>query len=76
MADSTISNRVWNIAGILFDGGVSNSDYLEQITYLLFLKMVDEDMKMPEELRWTTGATWNFLPIVTGHYSCRSQARN
>ena len=32
MADSTISNKVWNIAGILFDGGVSNSDYLEQIT--------------------------------------------
>lgn len=60
MADSTISNKVWNIAGILFDGGVSNSDYLEQITYLLFLKMVDEDMKMPEELRWNN---WRNLEL-------------
>ena len=60
MADSTISNKVWNIAGILFDGGVSNSDYLEQITYLLFLKMVDEDMKMPEELRWNN---WRDLEL-------------
>lgn len=33
MADSTISNKVWNIAGILFDGGVSNSDYLEQMAH-------------------------------------------
>lgn len=62
MADSTISNKVWNIAGILFDGGVSNSDYLEQITYLLFLKMVDEDMKMPEELRWNN---WRNLELPT-----------
>ena len=62
MADSTISNKVWNIAGILFDGGVSNSDYLEQITYLLFLKMVDEDMKMPEELRWNN---WRDLELPT-----------
>ena len=60
MADSTISNKVWNIAGILFDGGVSNSDYLEQITYLLFLKMVDENMKMPEELRWNN---WRNLDL-------------
>ena len=40
MADSTITNKVWNIAGVLMDGGVSNSDYLEQITFLLFLKMI------------------------------------
>lgn len=43
MADNTISNKVWQIATVLMDGGVSNSDYLEQITFLLFLKMVDEN---------------------------------
>lgn len=46
MADSQISNRIWNIAGVLRDGGVSYGDYLEQITFLLFLKMVDENIKL------------------------------
>ena len=43
MAESQISNKIWNIAGVLRDGGVSYGDYLEQITFLLFLKMVDEN---------------------------------
>lgn len=46
MAESQISNKIWNIAGVLRDGGVSYGDYLEQITFLLFLKMVDENKKM------------------------------
>ena len=43
MADIQISNKIWNIAGVLRDGGVSYGDYLEQITFLLFLKMIDEN---------------------------------
>lgn len=52
MSESTISTKVWNIAGILNDAGVSNQDYLEQITFLLFMKMVDENSKVPEYVRW------------------------
>ena len=52
MAESAITKKIWNIAGVLRDGGVSMSDYLEQLTYLLFLKMVDEDAQLPDELRW------------------------
>ena len=52
MSESTISQKVWNIAGILNDAGVSNQDYLEQITFLLFMKMVDENSKVPEYVRW------------------------
>lgn len=48
MAESQISNKIWNIASVLRDGGVSYSDYLEQITFLLFLKMIDENVKMGE----------------------------
>ena len=48
MAESQISNKIWNIAGVLRDGGVSYGDYLEQITFLLFLKMVDENKKMAD----------------------------
>lgn len=52
MADSKISNKVWQIATILMDAGVSNSDYLEQITFMLFLKMVDENLKLPTFKHW------------------------
>lgn len=48
MAESQISNKIWNIASVLRDGGVSYGDYLEQITFLLFMKMVDENKKMAD----------------------------
>lgn len=35
------------MAGVLMDDGVSNGDYLEQLTYLIFLKMADEYSKAP-----------------------------
>jgi len=47
MTQSALISKVWNFAGVLRDDGVSYGDYLEQITYLLFLKMVDELGKPP-----------------------------
>ena len=47
MTDSTIISKIWNLAGVLRDDGVSYGDYLEQITYLLFLKMAEELNKPP-----------------------------
>ncbi|MDD3050956.1 MAG: class I SAM-dependent DNA methyltransferase [Candidatus Cloacimonetes bacterium] len=38
---------MWNFANVLRDDGVGYGDYLEQITYLLFLKMADELNKPP-----------------------------
>ena len=35
-------SKVWNYAHVLRDEGIAYGDYLEQITYLLFLKMDDE----------------------------------
>ena len=39
---SEIVNKVWNYAHVLRDDGVGYGDYVEQITYLIFLKMADE----------------------------------
>ena len=39
---STIVQRLWNYCHVLRDDGVSYTDYVEQLTYLLFLKMADE----------------------------------
>ena len=60
MSASTINQKIWNMATVLYNDGVSNSDYLEQLTYLLFLKMADEYSKppynrptgLPEDCRW------------------------
>ena len=38
----TIVQRLWNYCHVLRDDGVSYGDYVEQLTYLLFLKMADE----------------------------------
>lgn len=47
MTESSIISKVWNFANVLRDDGVGYGDYLEQITYLLFLKMADELNKPP-----------------------------
>jgi type I restriction enzyme M protein len=47
MTESAIISKVWNFANVLRDDGVGYGDYLEQITYLLFLKMADEMNQPP-----------------------------
>ena len=47
MTTSSIVSKVWNYCNILRDDGVSYGDYLEQLTYLLFLKMAYEYSKPP-----------------------------
>ncbi len=44
---SAIVSKVWNYCTVLRDDGVSYGDYVEQLTYLLFLKMADEQTKPP-----------------------------
>jgi len=42
-----IVKKVWSYCDVLRDEGVSYGDYVEQLTYLLFLKMADEQTKPP-----------------------------
>ncbi len=59
---STIVQRLWGYCDVLRDDGVSYGDYVEQLTYLLFLKMADEQTKppfnkpslIPDEFSWPT----------------------
>ncbi len=39
--------KLWSYCQVLRDDGVSTLDYLQQITFLLFLKMADEQSKAP-----------------------------
>ena len=59
---SSIVSKVWAFCQTLRDDGVGYGDYLEQLTYLLFLKMADEyskpphnrKMPIPNEYVWDT----------------------
>ena len=42
MNTSTLVQKLWNYCNVLRDDGMSYGDYVEQLTYLLFLKMADE----------------------------------
>ena len=45
MSYTNIVQKLWNYCNVLRDDGMSYGDYIEQLTYLLFLKMVDERNK-------------------------------
>lgn len=49
MADHStqLVQKLWNYCNILRDDGLSYGDYVEQLTFLLFLKMADEQNKPP-----------------------------
>ena len=58
---STIVQRLWNYCNVLRDDGMSYGDYVEQLTYLLFLKMDDENQRelhkpsaIPAEYNWAS----------------------
>lgn len=59
-SESSISKKVWNLATTLSGQGIGFTDYITQLTYLLFLKMDDENVnffceesQIPEGYRWT-----------------------
>ena len=47
MNTSTLVQKLWNYCNVLRDDGMSYGDYVEQLTYLLFLKMADERSRPP-----------------------------
>ena len=44
---TALVQKLWNYCNILRDDGLSYGDYVEQLTFLLFLKMADEQSKPP-----------------------------
>jgi type I restriction enzyme M protein len=44
---AALVSKLWNYCSILRDDGLSYGDYVEQLTFLLFLKMADEQSKSP-----------------------------
>ena len=65
---SSIISKVWGMCNPLRDDGLSYGDYLEQLTYLIFLKMSDEYSKPPyrKESGIPAGYTWQDMNTLTG----------
>ena len=62
MNSATIVQKLWNYCNVLRDDGMSYGDYVEQLTYLLFLKMADERSKPPFNLAGESPS-----PILKGY---------
>ena len=60
---ASIIQKVWNYCNVLRDDGISYGDYVEQLTYLIFLKMADERTKPPfnQVARIPRGLDWQSL---------------
>ena len=63
-----IVQKLWNYCNVLRDDGMSYGDYVEQLTYLLFLKMADERSKPPynQKSAFRRGMTGRALMKKTG----------
>ena len=55
MSAEEIANKLWNLCNVLRDDGVTYHQYLNELTYILFLKLSDVkgfSEHIPEEYRW------------------------
>ncbi len=68
ISTNSIISKVWSFCNTLRDDGVSYGDYLEQLTYLLFLKMADEYAKPPYNRKLPIPAqySWDSLTVLKG----------
>ena len=64
MTPAAIVSKLWNYCNVLRDDGMSYGDYVEQLTYLLFLKMADERTKSPYSQKSTVPADYSWPTLV------------
>jgi len=75
MNTESIVSKVWSFCTTLRDDGVGYGDYLEQLTYLIFLKMADEYSRPPHNRNVGIPAEYNWQSLkskkgaaLEGHY--------
>ena len=73
---SSIVSKVWSFCNTLRDDGVGYGDYLEQLTYLLFLKMADEYSRPPYNRRLPVPKDYNWESLVSEWSAARTQKKS
>ncbi|MGN0605469.1 MAG: N-6 DNA methylase [Oscillospiraceae bacterium] len=64
--ESALVKKVWDIANVLSAAGVGFTDYITQLTYILFLKMDEEKEEMGLESTIPEGCKWSDLAGLSG----------
>jgi type I restriction enzyme M protein len=64
MNTSSIVQKLWNYCNVLRDDGMSYGDYVEQLTYLLFLKMADERTRAPYKQKSPVPETYGWPSLI------------
>ncbi|WP_022952139.1 N-6 DNA methylase [Leucothrix mucor] len=62
MSTQDLVAKLWNLCNLLRDDGVTYHEYINELTYLVFLKMVDEtgqEEHIPEGYRWSDLEAYN-----------------
>ena len=55
MTTQEIVAKLWNLCNVLRDDGITYQDYVTELTYILFLKMMNEtgrEEQLPQGYRW------------------------
>ena len=72
--EQSLTQKVWKLADVIAAAGVGFTDYIIQLTYLLFLKMdyekaelLDEPSAIPDEFNWKSLTALNGLDLLK-HY--------
>jgi type I restriction enzyme M protein len=66
MTPQQIVAKLWSYCDVLRDTGVGTLDYVEQLTYLLFLKMADEQFQLTGDRVVPEGQDWPSLLALDG----------
>ena len=75
--EQTLSKKVWKLADVLSGQGIGFTDYLTQLTYLLFLKMDDErveQLELPSAI--PADCSWKNLRSLSGDELLREYERS
>lgn len=64
-ASARVVQKLWNYCHVLRDDGLSYGDYVEQLTYLLFLKMADEETRPPFDRASIIPKPWDWGSLCT-----------
>ena len=64
MNTNNIVQKLWNYCNVLRDDGMSYGDYVEQLTYLLFLKMADERTHAPYNQTSIVPEQWGWQTLL------------
>jgi len=65
-SEQSLTKKVWTLADVIAAAGVGFTDYITQLTYLLFLKMDDEKVKLGLASALPAGYAWKDLTSLEG----------